>query len=325
MKNLHDEMHNLFQVSKTLRFELQPIGKTEEYFKQNILENDEKKAQAYPFVKKYCDEVHKIFINDCLKKVNKEYLNNELVQYSDIYTSKEFDDEILKTCKNNLRKIISETFTKSDNYKNMLSEKILTVYAKELYQNDTEALDKINQFAQFSTYFKGYHETRANMYKNEEKHTSIAYRLIDENLPVFRNNIKLYTKFKEFCPEKIEQIKRELNIDTDILFTDIKQYSNCLTQADIETYNLAISGKSLENGKKIQGINEYINLYNQQNKDKTKLIKFKILYKQILSDTQTASFVIESIENDKQASELIKQMYKNIECIIYEIEFIDAF
>ena len=56
-------------------------------------------------------------------------------------------------------------------------------------------------------------------------------------------------------------------------------------------------------GKKIKGLNEYINLYNQENPDK-KLPKLKVLYKQILSDKTTTSFKIDKIEND---NELIKK------------------
>ena len=46
MKNFYDCFHNLFKVSKTLRFELIPIGKTKEYFAEYILKEDEKYAYA---------------------------------------------------------------------------------------------------------------------------------------------------------------------------------------------------------------------------------------------------------------------------------------
>ena len=50
-------MHNLFQTSKTLRFELKPIGKTQEYFEQYILEQDEMKSETFKKVKKVTLEV----------------------------------------------------------------------------------------------------------------------------------------------------------------------------------------------------------------------------------------------------------------------------
>lgn len=325
MDNLYAEMINLSQLSKTLRFELQPIGKTKEYFEKYVLENDERKANAYPFVKKYCDEVHKKFIDECLVKIDRMSLEEKLEEYLIVISDKDFDSEKLEQIKEDMRKIISETFTKDKRYKDMLGEKILSQYVKELYKDDEEASKRIEEFNKFSTYFTGYHQIRANMYVNEEKHTAIAYRLIDENLPTFKNNIKLYAKFKEVCPDKVQKIKDELNIDTDELFADIKQYSKCLAQKDIETYNLVIGGKSLENGQKIQGINEYINLYNQQNKDKTKLIKFKALYKQILSDTSSNSFILDVIENDKQVIEAVNSIYEKFKDVFVNEEFVNAF
>ena len=47
MKNFYDSFHNLFKVSKTLRFELIPIGKTNEYFAERIRKADEKKSIIY--------------------------------------------------------------------------------------------------------------------------------------------------------------------------------------------------------------------------------------------------------------------------------------
>lgn len=327
MKNLYSKMHNLFSLSKTLRFELQPIGKTKENFEQYVLENDERKALAYPFVKKYCDEVHKSFISECLQNIDLSSFESELEEYFNTISAKEINNDELDKRKKNLRKIVSESFKKDKRYNDMLGEKMLSSFVKELYKNDEEAMERINEFNKFSTYFVGYHQTRENMYKNEAKHTAIAYRLIDENLPTFKNNMKLYKKFAEVCADKIQKIKEELDIDLNEFFTDIKQYSKCLTQKDIEKYNLAITGKILENGHKIQGLNEYVNLYNQQNKDKPKLVKFKVLYKQILGDTSSASFVLDTIENDTQAVELVKTVYKSFNKIIHDNndEFIRSF
>lgn len=312
MSKLYDEMHNLTQLSKTLRFELKPIGKTEKNFEKYILEKDEKKATAYPFVKKYCDEVHKNFINETLKQAETDKIEKELENYYSLVTQKEVDIDKLDEIKKSLRNYICKTFTDNDKYKDILGEKMISVFVKDIYKDDEEAMKYINEFDKFSTYFVGYHQSRANIYSNEEKHTAIAYRLIDENLPTFKNNLKLYADFAQVCQQQINNIKNELGIDTNDLFTDIKQYTKCLTQEDIEKYNLAITGKILENGHKIQGINEYINLYNQQNKDKKKLPKFKVLYKQILSDTDTESFVLDVIENDKQVINTVKYIYEQI-------------
>ena len=57
MSNLYSNLHNLYQVQKTLRFELKPQGKTKENMeKAGILKADEHRAEVYGKVKKYCDE-----------------------------------------------------------------------------------------------------------------------------------------------------------------------------------------------------------------------------------------------------------------------------
>ena len=67
MSNLYSNLHNLYQVQKTLRFELKPQGKTKENMeKAGILKADEHRAEVYGKVKKYCDEYHKTFIDRCL-------------------------------------------------------------------------------------------------------------------------------------------------------------------------------------------------------------------------------------------------------------------
>ncbi len=112
MSNLYSEMINLCQLSKTLRFELQLIGKTKEYFEKYVLDNDERKANAYPFVKKYCDEVHKKFIGECLEKIDRTSFEEKLEEYLIAVTDKDLDNEKLEKIKTDMRKIVSGTFTK---------------------------------------------------------------------------------------------------------------------------------------------------------------------------------------------------------------------
>ena len=67
MKGLN-QFIGIYPVSKTLRFELKPIGKTFDWIKKNkILESDEQKSEDYPKVKLLIDEYHKVCINESLK------------------------------------------------------------------------------------------------------------------------------------------------------------------------------------------------------------------------------------------------------------------
>jgi CRISPR-associated protein Cpf1 len=63
MENIFSKFTNKYSLSKTLRFELKPVGKT----KQNIesagfLESDEKMSDEYVEIKKIIDRYHKAFI-----------------------------------------------------------------------------------------------------------------------------------------------------------------------------------------------------------------------------------------------------------------------
>ena len=77
---------NLYSLSKTLRFELKPIGKTLEKIEESgVLTNDEKRACSYVKVKKIIDEYHKAFIElvlcDFKLKTTNEEKKDSLEEY----------------------------------------------------------------------------------------------------------------------------------------------------------------------------------------------------------------------------------------------------
>ena len=89
-------------------------------------------------------------------------------------------------------------------------------------------------------------------------------------------------------------------------------YNKLLTQKQIDVYNAIIGGKTDDNHDvKIKGINEYINLYNQQHKDE-KLPKLKTLFKQILSDRNAISWLPEEFCDDQQVLNAIKDCYERL-------------
>lgn len=318
MSNLYSKCHKLYSLSKTLRFELKPIGKTKENFENYILTSDEEKSEKFKKVKLYCDEYHKKFINDCLENFQNDKFVEVLNKYYELYVKNNRSDkennEFEKT-QELLRKIIAETFTKNKKYKGLFGKELFKNYLPEYYKNDEEKLSEIKLFSEFTTYFAGYNKNRENMYSTEEKTTAISYRLINQNLPTYIKNIQNYNKIKEYIPTINETISHKIQVDIEKYF-NLEYFENILTQDAIDKYNYIIGGKSLDNGTKIQGINEFINLYNQTNPDK-KLPKLKILYKQILSDKTNVSFKIDKIENDSELISLINNYYNILSPLIY--------
>lgn len=317
-KSLFEEYTNLYPVNKTLRFELIPQGRTADYIEQyGILATDIHRADSYQKVKKIIDEYHKAFIEQKLSTV--QILGLE--EYAELYFKKSKDQkeiEYMAKLQQNMRMQISNALTKNEEYKRLFGEKLITEDLKQFVSADK--LDLIDEFKGFTTYFTGYHENRKNMYSSEEKHTAIAYRLINENLHRFLDNVKVFEQLiKCLNEEQIAEIKTSLlNKMQWEEFVDefkVEGFNNTLTQTGIDLYNYIIGGFSPDEFSKVKGLNEYINLINQKDKN-IKLGKFQPLYKQILSDRQTTSFIPEQFESDDNLLETIENTYRTIEEMI---------
>lgn len=77
-ENLVDQMTSLYPTSKTIRFKLEPIGKTSENINKNgILSADECKAKDYLKIKETIDAYHKYFIDQQLRLVKTETINKQ--------------------------------------------------------------------------------------------------------------------------------------------------------------------------------------------------------------------------------------------------------
>ena len=93
-------------------------------------------------------------------------------------------------------------------------------------------------------------------------------------------------------------LKKRFSIDSLESVFNLDYYNRVLTQSAIDIYNAVIGG--WHDGKEgVKGINGYINEYNQRNGG-NKLPKMTMLYKQILSDRLSASWLPDAFENCKE-------------------------
>lgn len=326
MNNLNNFI-NLYSLQKTLCFDLRPIWRTLEYINAHgLLEQDQHRSESYVKVKKLIDNYHKALIervldNLCLNKDKEGNRTSLLDDYLFYYLCKSKDDAIQKKfdeTKKNLRKIIADSFKKDDKFKRIDKKELIKEDLMAFLTDDAEKA-LVEEFSNFTTYFTGFHENRQNMYTDEEHSTGIAYRLIHENLPKFIDNMMVFEKIAispiaELFNELYANFEEYLNImSIDEMFR-IDYFNTVLTQKHIDVYNAIIGGKSFEDGTKIKGLNECINLYNQQQKDKSqRLPKFKPLFKQILSDRNAISFLPEQFTSDQDVLDTILKFYNALD------------
>ena len=270
---------NLYSVRKTLRFELKPIGKTKENMeKNNLIAEDAQRAEDYKIVKGLIDAYHKQFIKSRLWSfelpLEDEGKNCSLEEYRKLYELKKRDAEqenAFSEVKDNLRLLIARQLTaKGTAYDRIFKKELIREDLLNFLEDESER-EKVRQFADFTSYLYGFQKNRANMYSSEEKSTAIAYRLIHQNLPKFMDNMRAFAKIAQSpVAEHFEEIytrwQEYLNVGSLKEFFSLKSFTMTLTQEHIEVYNYIIGKRILEDGTEIKGINEYVNLYNQQQK-----------------------------------------------------------
>lgn len=318
MKKIN-ELTALYPLSKTLRFELKPIGKTLDHIEQKgLIVQDEQRAEEYKQVKKIIDSYHKEFITMCLKglKLNMIYLE----RYESLARDVHRDEAEFDKVKAALRKQIVEAFKQGGSYNDLFKKELIQKHLPEFVESEEEK-KMVANFSKFTTYFTGFYENRKNMYSDEEKSTAIAYRLIHENLPLFLDNMRSFRKIAEsevgelFANIEV-RFEEYLNVEHLAEMFELDYFSDTLTQEQIAVYNSVIGGRTLDDGTKIQGINEYVNLYNQQHKE-ARLPLLKPLYKMILSDRVALSWLPENpFESDEEMVEAIKEMCQSLKEVL---------
>jgi hypothetical protein len=309
---------NQYQLSKTLRFELRPMGKTLEHIEQKgLLVQDETRSLEYEEVKVIIDKYHKAFIEDALNAVSL----TQLEAYEEIFFEKNRDEKKFEKLQDTLRKQIVAGFKKDPRF--------ATLFKKELIKNDLanwQGLSEkekalVENFDNFTTYFTGFHDNRSNMYSDEAKHSSIAYRIVHENLPIFLQNKKIFQNLHVKYPQILNDVQQSLQehllgaVVEDMF--ELDYFNRTLSQTHIDLYNQMIGGVKKDE-LKIQGFNEKINLYRQANGlSKRDLPNLKPLHKQILSDRETLSWLPEAFENYEQLVQGV-QTYFDTEMLAYE-------
>lgn len=315
--NTYEELTGSYPLIKTINLALNPIGETLRHIEERgFIAQDEQRAEDYKKVKDIIDRYHKYFITMCLDGF--KFSTDKLMKYVALAENAKRDEDAFDEVKTQLRKEIVAAFEKGETYKDLFKKELILEHLPNFVTDENEKR-LVASFNKFTTYFTGFHENRENMYSDEAKSTAIAYRLIHENLPMFYDNMKSFKKiaacedcidFAEFEAAFSEEFK-EFKVEHLADIFQLEYFNNTLTQRKIDFYKLVIGGKVLEDGTKLKGVNEYVNLYNQQHKD-ARLPLLKPLYKMILSDKVALSWLPEEFKSDEEMVEAIQEMHKNL-------------
>ena len=289
-----DEFIGIYSVSETLTFELKPIGKTAENLKNSgLLEQDFKRAEDYPQVKKILDEQHKLFLQKVLSDITGIDWQPLAQKIEELQKNGDLKADLEKL-QAEYRKKIAEKFEKDEFYAVLVKEATPSKLFKSLLENVPDIPEEIKTFARFACYFKGFQENRKNIYSDKAQQTSAAYRAVNENFTKFLNAVKIFSSIKEQHPDLLSDIiARTSGLLADECIEDtfkVDSYNKFLAQSGIDRLNNLIGE-----------INYAVNQYRQQHKEiKPRDLPFMpILYKQILSDREQA-FTVKAFENDAE-------------------------
>ncbi len=286
-KSIFSEFTSLYSLTKTLRFELKPVEGTKSL--KEVIEQDKKIDKYYnEEMKPMFDKLHEKFINESLHEVNLpieyiEKLYHFFLELRSLNKDKKKNlDKILKIegekgemvllqkklrvsvvdCFDQFAKKWQEDFLKEISFKKnnheFLKEESVLDLLMALFP-EKESI--IKEFKGFFTYFSGFNQNRENYYSSDAKATSIANRIVNENLYRFFDNC---FKYREFLANNA------VFLDFGSIF-ELSFFNKCLSQKNIENYNNVIGE-----------LNKSVNLYSQKNPGIFKTtLKFKELYKQI--------------------------------------------
>ena len=323
---------NLYSLSKTLRFELIPQDGVKDYIEKlqlikiegqpkTLLEADFYRKEQREKYKLLIDDFHKWFIDKSLiefsQSVTDEFKENLKVHYNQFLSKNKFDKQ-----KSFIAELVSyfkraDEVSVENKMKNfMIPDKdnkyciIKDWFESEEYYNSERNFDEdkkvISSFSSFFTYLKDYNDIRKNLYKPDGKAGTIGNRLFYKNLNLFCYNIKHYndlpTELKEMINEEWEK--------SDVFY--IENYTEFLTQSQINWFNQMIGNKPVELGnRQSKGLNALINEYNQKKKKKEKLKFFKKLQNQILFREKDNSYNRKVNTNDDVKSILNELVFKH--------------
>jgi len=290
---------------------------------EHVFEADGIRRKKYEETKPWIDRLHREFIENALAKFrfeNLEPYKKAFEAWQGDKKSKSTKDALVGEEKKLREEVVAQFNIAAkewvETYPDLQLKKVdigvlfeagIFRVLKERYKNETERVittddgKEVNIFDDWNGwtgYFKKFFQTRKNFYSDGDESTAVAYRIVNQNLRRFIQNVQLFERTKSKID--ISKIEKDLGVSCSQTFS-LENYSNCVLQDGIDAYNRILGGDVGENDEKIPGINQAINEYRQRNKD-DKIPFLAMLDKQIHSEKEK---FIDAIETNE---ELVKNL-----------------
>jgi len=331
-----EDFTNLYEVQKTLRFELKPEPETDAFFKKIGIwyAKDEKRARERSIVKFYMDLLHREFTEESLKKVSLDF-SKFFTLFKDLKKAENKGVQAVDQKKNKKGEIDRKKKEIADEFVNLrvifVSQGFNAVNSewKERYNADGNKIknEKSDKYLILS-------ENVLNLLKNrftpqeveklksiDKKHKNDYKSVINgEGKNIFNNFVGFFGYFDNLINNRknfyesdgksgriaTRSINENLNFFAGNVCIYENEFNKDLISKLIEKekeifqlpfYNKCLLQKGIEKYNFVVGdINKKINKYNQQNKKKIPFLK--ILYKQVLSMEEKEEYEHIEINND---------------------------
>jgi CRISPR-associated protein Cpf1 len=108
-----------------------------------------------------------------------------LQRYEELYLKSSKDEKQEKEfqeIQKDLRKQVVKSFTDQPCYTKMFKKEMISQEMITFTKNNPEERKLVEEFSKYTTYFEGFYTTRKNIFSDEDKATSIAYRIVHQSL-----------------------------------------------------------------------------------------------------------------------------------------------
>ncbi|MGM9528435.1 MAG: type V CRISPR-associated protein Cas12a/Cpf1 [Phascolarctobacterium sp.] len=194
-------------------------GTSEQLAKMGVLERDQERSKSWEIVRAVLRRVDAAFVEKALTSD---------VELDWMPLAEDFSSPKRQT---EMRKAVAKLLTKHSDYKNITNPTKAIKMAAEAVQKESEAR-AVAQYQRFTTVLTDYFAHKKAYFGHEVRRTTIAYRIVHVNFPIYLENLHLMKQYA--------QAGLDLQNKFTFAYLEVNGYNKCLVQSQIDYYNKAV-------------------------------------------------------------------------------------